>query len=255
MTRFGKMILRAGLAALALGVAGSASAAEYLATFKGTIVSSFDQTGEFGSAATSLDGKSFEAIYTLSYPTPGAFEFNNGSSIHYIRGGTQAGNASPVSAKLKINGVTQSVGGQFFGQAVRQRLPNSAGGVNDTVTYSATDLSDDGVNFYVFTVFSLVQSNSAFLSSLDLTAPLNYVLPQSAVSFDGFTIQEFNYRSGIDTRLAYGSFSTESLTISALGAVPEPASWAMMIAGFGLVGGALRNAKGRRRAKVTVVSA
>ena len=30
-------------------------------------------------------------------------------------------------------------------------------------------------------------------------------------------------------------------------AVPEPATWAMMIAGFGLVGGALRNANGRRR--------
>jgi PEP-CTERM motif len=31
------------------------------------------------------------------------------------------------------------------------------------------------------------------------------------------------------------------------GAVPEPASWALMIAGFGLVGGALRNANRRRR--------
>jgi hypothetical protein len=44
-----------------------------------------------------------------------------------------------------------------------------------------------------------------------------------------------------------------SITISAVGdptpAVPEPASWAMMIAGFGLVGGSLRAAK--RRTSVT----
>jgi Laminin B (Domain IV)/PEP-CTERM motif len=31
------------------------------------------------------------------------------------------------------------------------------------------------------------------------------------------------------------------------GAVPEPASWALMLAGFGLTGAALRNANGRRR--------
>ncbi len=32
------------------------------------------------------------------------------------------------------------------------------------------------------------------------------------------------------------------------GAVPEPASWAMMVGGFSLIGGALRS---RRRAAVT----
>ena len=35
-----------------------------------------------------------------------------------------------------------------------------------------------------------------------------------------------------------------------MGAVPEPATWAMMLLGFGLVGGAMRSAK--RRQKVTV---
>ena len=35
-----------------------------------------------------------------------------------------------------------------------------------------------------------------------------------------------------------------------IGAVPEPASWALMIAGFGLVGGALRRRDGRGQAKL-----
>ena len=33
-------------------------------------------------------------------------------------------------------------------------------------------------------------------------------------------------------------------------AVPEPATWAMMIVGFGLIGGALRSAKGRQTTRV-----
>jgi PEP-CTERM motif len=43
-----------------------------------------------------------------------------------------------------------------------------------------------------------------------------------------------------------GGFAIDNLTIGAAGAVPEPASWAMLIAGFGLVG-----ATARRRRAVT----
>jgi hypothetical protein len=37
----------------------------------------------------------------------------------------------------------------------------------------------------------------------------------------------------------------------AVAAVPEPATWAMMIAGFGMVGGAMRFARGRRKVAVS----
>lgn len=43
------------------------------------------------------------------------------------------------------------------------------------------------------------------------------------------------------------SFEFDNLATGGVGAVPEPAAWAMMIVGFGLVGGALR-----RRTKTTV---
>lgn len=39
---------------------------------------------------------------------------------------------------------------------------------------------------------------------------------------------------------SYDGFKLTSLTVNTLPAVPEPATWAMMIAGFGLVGGAMR---------------
>lgn len=43
---------------------------------------------------------------------------------------------------------------------------------------------------------------------------------------------------------------TFSITSSATGAVPEPSTWAMMLLGFGLIGGGMRAAK--RRQKVTI---
>ena len=50
-----------------------------------------------------------------------------------------------------------------------------------------------------------------------------------------------------------GDISFTNVTVSSRsvsGAVPEPATWAMMLLGFGFVGGAMRSAK--RRQKVTV---
>jgi hypothetical protein len=49
----------------------------------------------------------------------------------------------------------------------------------------------------------------------------------------------------------FDSFKLNSLTVTTTAVVPEPASWAMMIAGFGLVGGAMR----RRSAQLRPASA
>lgn len=40
------------------------------------------------------------------------------------------------------------------------------------------------------------------------------------------------------------------IAFTVLPGIPEPATWAMMITGFGLIGGALRSAKGRQTARV-----
>lgn len=44
-----------------------------------------------------------------------------------------------------------------------------------------------------------------------------------------------------------GHFGTENMTVTPLAAVPEPTTWAMMIGGLGLVGGAMR-----RRQRIAV---
>ncbi|MDX2209878.1 MAG: PEPxxWA-CTERM sorting domain-containing protein [Sphingopyxis sp.] len=58
------------------------------------------------------------------------------------------------------------------------------------------------------------------------------------------------YYSGEDLPKG-GDFDYNDMSwVSTTGAVPEPATWAMMIMGFGLIGGALRSAKGRQTARV-----
>lgn len=53
---------------------------------------------------------------------------------------------------------------------------------------------------------------------------------------------------GNGTSPSYDAFNIQRLTVNTAGAVPEPASWALMIVGFALVGGGLR----RRKADVTI---
>jgi hypothetical protein len=72
----------------------------------------------------------------------------------------------------------------------------------------------------------------------------------------GTTLQDFDFYLGkgdldnpFTTGLAVGNIDISSATITTISAVPEPASWAMMIGGIGLVGGV-----SRRRAKVSRIA-
>ena len=68
--------------------------------------------------------------------------------------------------------------------------------------------------------------------------------------FSGPTSAPSIFRSGSYAATFLGNTSEAgTVTISAVGAVPEPATWAMMLLGFGVVGFALR----RRRRQTTTV--
>ena len=68
------------------------------------------------------------------------------------------------------------------------------------------------------------------------------------ISFDSFT-NDFTITDLVaPANLQFSTFYY-SLVSGSVAAVPEPATWAMMIAGFGLAGAAMRR---RRAAKITV---
>jgi hypothetical protein len=122
---------------------------------------------------------------------------------------------------------------------------------------------------YSTTATSLLGTGYIPLTSLDFVAPTttgtvgaldgNLAANQRAVSSTIAGLELLQGRSiflrfidfdatGADDGLSIDNFRAEAI---ALGAVPEPATWAMMITGFGFVGGALRR---RKTASKTVLA-
>ncbi|GEM_PF-2177645 len=89
---------------------------------------------------------------------------------------------------------------------------------------------------YIGEVFNFETPLSAF--SLRGIAPQNMLDPEDPLAF----VAGFTFASTGGITLTQTAF-TEDYTPG----VPEPASWAMMIAGFGLVGGSLRRRHGKQR--------
>jgi hypothetical protein len=184
MKHLSKMMLRAGLATIALSMAGSAKAATML----------FTLTGGAFNATWQLDSNPVPDF--VGRPTAGISFFSVPGTI---------GGASATFRTV-----------YFYAQ------PGSAGGLRLA--------TDSGGNVF------------------DSFGPQLYLSPGSAPTFvagtyalDGF----FDENSP--------SFTPSTLTIAPLttsGAVPEPTTWAMMLAGFGLVGGAMRRKQSMAQVRV-----
>lgn len=119
--------------------------------------------------------------------------------------------------------------------------------------------------------------SGALLGEYTITAPNFSRMPEFTVNLSSAFVSQFNNTIGTsDQRIALGaalqtfnlggteeSFWSSSVgspaarlnIVSSAGAVPEPATWAMMLLGFGFVGGVMRTAKRRRRQRITVAYA
>lgn len=74
----------------------------------------------------------------------------------------------------------------------------------------------------------------------DLAFAINAINPNVGFAFGG---------TRLNTGSISGNFGSDATSGNPQGVVPEPASWALMFAGFGLIGGVLRSQ--RRRTEVT----
>jgi hypothetical protein len=202
MKRFGKMMLRAGLAAMALGMAGSAEATTFVEN-----ALDHDTYGDsvwFSSNAQHLlhDG----TIYLTGFAAPGLTNFlpNAGSAHDWYSFGAAAGDTITIS----VNAISPTATGDPFIALMRAFTPG------------VLEIDDDdgpGVN-------SLI----------------NYSVTTSGTYLLG--VGEY-----FDDSPLYYELIVTGLTPSIIASgVPEPATWAMMLAGFGLVGGALRRGQAGR---------
>jgi hypothetical protein len=112
-------------------------------------------------------------------------------------------------------------------------------------------LTKDGGGTFDFTSFDLGNlignSNGGTLriafdggAATALAIPTNGALQTFAFNALGVTSVAFSFLPGEDANNSISSYARiDNLVLGAAG-VPEPASWAMMIAGFGLIGGVMR---------------
>lgn len=206
------------------------AATTMLATYTGKISSGFDISGLFGPAGGSLGGKSFTAEFTL--------DTTEGKRIttptdDRIQGGPWFGPgiSSPISATLTIDGHTQAVGGDF--EALGQVMTDGF------VTHYARDF----IEYHPGATAERTVSVSAFtgVSLLSLTSALPLTAVTDMGGFAGFHTNLDGYQP-IFTEMYFQGPGTVKISV-----IPEPATWAMMIAGFGLAGARLRRTSRRPR--------
>lgn len=242
------LVLRCAIgacAAVAL-TAGSASAAIMSATYEGTITSGVDEEGYFGAAGALMSGKSYAVTYIYD-TTVGTY--NGGPQGYGVQADLFFGQPLPLkSMSATINGNTLTVLPSDFDSTEGFGWTNYA---TDLLALGA--LYNSGVlnlyrpNFH-FAFFSLLKTNDAL--------PLDLDTPFTATGLDtGEALAQFLLPGGTsESALKTGDYlltgSAAKLTVTRLdtpGAVPEPATWALMISGFGLAGASLRARRATRR--------
>ena len=224
MTRQVHMLAAVGVAS-ALIVAQPAAAAVKIATYTGTIASGLDVTGIFVAPGADLAGYAYVATYTYDW-TLGGTRFSDGIT-NYSYGGLSQGNGSPVlAATFTLNGVTKSLTGSFYGVA----FTSTSSYVQHLAQESVRTANTVSGNY----VYNINYAPGA-PGSLDSDFG-----PVAASGGQGLAV--FNtIDSTTGERLAFASANLGGDAVYSVGdAVPEPATWALMIGGFGMVGGALR---------------
>ena len=174
-----------------------------------------DPIGDFApgysGAASDLDVTSFSVSY-------------NAASQLFTLGATMAGVINPSTAGVYIIGVNTGTGvnAPFAAQGAPNVRFNQTIRVNKdgTATIGATPLTATLVG----NLFTLTVANSLLTST-------------------GFTPENYGWnlwpRTGVGAGTLITDFAPDNGLISASG-VPEPATWGMLVGGFGLLGAALR---------------
>jgi hypothetical protein len=186
-------------------------------------VDDIDNAGLFGAAGTDLTGAHFTLTFTMilsdadveEYTLPGHWS----EQTYY----------GPTTASLTINGHTLSYTAHDNSEIIRNITDPS-----HAAMYGATSAYAQANDFLGYGFIDGAASAGQMFSSLDQRTPFSYTLSD----YDK-TLSDLGtfYNSAYTTVLGLRDDSVRG------GMAPEPASWAMMVVGFGLSGAAMRRRK------------
>jgi hypothetical protein len=235
-----KLKIAAAVAALVCAIGGSSQAAVVSLNFEG-INSSYPSTNyanilEFYNGGTSNQGTS-GTNYGVSF----------GSNALAICLNTLSGSCSNTS-RGGVGDPTSDKGGLFFLDGT-QTFMNMSSGFTDGFSFNYVSLSYSGS----VGVYDGLNGTGNLLATLNLS-PNAGSCPGYSAGFCPFSAKGVNF-AGVGKSISFAGVANQivfdDITFGSSvpgpdtgGGVPEPATWAMMIAGFGMAGVALR----RRRA-------
>lgn len=209
-----------------LAGASPAAAAVKTATYSGTLQSGNDLTGVFGAANTNLAGVSYIATFTYDRNLGGSQSTNPGL-FDSSAGGIFYGTGSPmISASITINSITKSFSAGFDDLALTSANPFQQ-------VWHIAQRKVLGADWVQAKFNPLIAAGS-----LDQD-----VAPNAATGTGSFQIYAYDSLTAATTAFATGVFANQaiySVGDASVAMVPEPASWAMLIAGFGLTGAVMR---------------
>jgi hypothetical protein len=226
---------------LALGTAASAAdpvAVAKTGTISGVFGSGFDDTGYFFSGTpTSLIGQSFVLRFNY-FATP--------DDSSFLVFGTN--DPRFVSHALTVNGVTISTTNSNRVSNYRLLSNGADGQLQNSFAIGQNNAPGSSRDDFRFEPLVTCSPNcyQGLGTNADYTSQLR---PQTVLNIGSFAFnsngQETIGISGFANREGSNGFIS-SFTIGDTGAVPEPASWMMLIAGFGIVGATRRRHRSAR---------
>jgi hypothetical protein len=214
------------------GVAAGAGASTIIVTYTGVVKSGVDNTGVFGPSGALLTGDTYTMVYTISDQAPGATRVNEPTFSWVFGSGT-------VTAVLTLDGHVVTNDGSVFNDTVRQSNAYGSGyGFNQPMVYDYSagaegtlysTLFCDGIYSYV----DMFSASSYYGSSLTH----DFVAGQDTSS-GGFVV--YDYGTTNIAAIAFTDDLSVTITDPPSPGVPEPAGWALMLAGFAGLGARLR---------------
>jgi hypothetical protein len=245
-------------AAMGLALAGSAQAAVFTWTFRGVVAEGHDATGAFGSVSDDLSGLAWRAVVVTDMATPGAV-YTDGGAFTLIQGSAPA---APVRVTFTLEGVDRAFGvvpddplGLGGADASQGQIDGAVPGspYDELFQIHADNTLDYGtaqtLRFLSETI-DLVGAGDGldFLPGPDLTT-LPSLTPPAGGVFAG-AVRLFS--STTDPVTGDGVVDEDvsaQLTITSITrGVPEPASWTLMIVGFGAIGATARRRRDAAKA-------
>jgi hypothetical protein len=224
---------------LALGA--PASAAVVYVTYKGTVETGKDLTGELFQPNTDLTGMAFSAVFTVN---TNLGKDTSGSFVAGRTGGSLVGFPSPIEKALfLIGGKTVDLTGTYYAWAQEYAPAYFAGRIGGTREMSQNIVNNgvtDKRTFLAINFYTVTPSPASLTTLFSGTA-------SGPFSSNGeMQFSEYDIAAAAYTHYVHAYLTPVTVVVSD-SAVPEPKTWLSLLVGLGLAGAALRRSGGRRR--------